>query len=165
MYYETVLKTLHKMKVDYLIAGGIAVNLHGVPRYTKDLDILVDTSKKNLARLGKALEALGYRPRAPVSLSEFLDIKNWAKWKEEKGMRAFTLFNPKSPFEEIDILTDTPISFTAAKKQRLKVQAGRLRVNVVSIKHLMEMKRKASRQQDLSDIEALKVAQRVKRKL
>ncbi len=165
MYYEKVFKMLHDKKVDYLIAGGMAVNLHGVPRFTKDLDILVDSSESNLKRLGEALKKLGYRPRAPVSLDKFLDKENWPKWKKEKGMKAFTLLNPRVPFEEIDILTESPFSFMAARKRRVRVRAGTLTLNVVSISDLIRMKRKASRAQDLSDIEALRKVQKVKKSL
>ena len=146
---------LQAKKVDYLIAGGMAVNLHGVPRFTKDLDILVDTSDRNLKRLGTALKALGYRPRIPVLLEEFLNPQNWKKWKREKGMLAFTLFHPKNHYEIIDILTASPIPFSKAKQNRKRVSVGGLRLNLVSLKDLILMKREAGREQDLSDIEAL----------
>ena len=44
MYYESVFRSFHHERVNYLIAGGMAVNLYGVPRFTKDLDILIDPS-------------------------------------------------------------------------------------------------------------------------
>lgn len=40
-----LLSTLNDLKIDYLIIGGIAANLHGHSRYTKDLDIFVDELK------------------------------------------------------------------------------------------------------------------------
>ena len=72
MYYERVFKMFQEKRVKYIIAGGMAVNLHGVPRFTKDLDILIDSSPSNLKNLKRALETLGFRPRVPVSLSAFL---------------------------------------------------------------------------------------------
>ena len=55
MYYEKVFRIFRAKKVEYLIAGGMAVNLYGVPRFTKDLDILVEPSATNLKRLKEAL--------------------------------------------------------------------------------------------------------------
>ena len=40
----------------YLVIGGIAAVLHGVPRATFDLDILIEATPENARRL---LEALG----------------------------------------------------------------------------------------------------------
>jgi hypothetical protein len=40
-----MLSILNNFKLDYLIIGGVAVNIHGHLRYTKDLDIFVDESK------------------------------------------------------------------------------------------------------------------------
>lgn len=41
MYYFEVLGGLYKNKVRYLIVGGLAVNLSGVPRVTQDIDIII----------------------------------------------------------------------------------------------------------------------------
>ncbi len=32
--YWTIFKEFHKNNIDYLVVGGLAVNLHGVPRIT-----------------------------------------------------------------------------------------------------------------------------------
>ncbi|MCP9456741.1 MAG: hypothetical protein NNA18_11625 [Nitrospira sp.] len=48
------------------MVGGIAVNLHGYARLTIDLDLLLDLSRDNLALVVRALNELGYVPRAPV---------------------------------------------------------------------------------------------------
>jgi len=156
MYYEQVFKVFQDQNVAYLIAGGMAVNLHGVPRFTKDLDILVDTTPSNLKRLGAALKQLGYRPRVPVTMEEFLNPVNWPKWKKEKGMIAFTLHRPAVPYEEIDVLINSPVPYGIARKGRVKLKVGALSVQLISIDDLIRMKRKAGRAQDLSDIVALK---------
>lgn len=39
--FTKILKELNKYKVKYIAVGGIAVNLHGIPRMTYDLDLLV----------------------------------------------------------------------------------------------------------------------------
>ncbi|OGW81245.1 MAG: hypothetical protein A2Z83_00895 [Omnitrophica bacterium GWA2_52_8] len=79
MFYERIFKKLQKEKVRYLVAGGMAVNLYGVPRMTNDLDILIDPSDANIKRLKKAIKTLGYRPKIPVALDDFLKPENWIK--------------------------------------------------------------------------------------
>ena len=160
MYYDRVFKFLEEERVKYLVAGGMAVNLRGIPRFTQDLDILVDLSPVNLKRLKAALIKLEYRPRVPVPLEEFLNIDNWRKWKKEKGLKALNLYNPKVVFEQIDILTDVPISYSQARKNCVVIRAGGLRIRLVSISDLIRMKKKAGRDVDKLDIQDLK---RIKR--
>jgi len=155
MYYELVFKTLNKNKVKYLIAGGMAINLHGIPRFTKDLDILIDQSLKNLAALTKALDKLGFKPKVPVKTRVFLNPENWARWKKEKGMIALNFYNPKNPYEEIDLLIYTPVSYEDAVKNRTSISIGSMKLNVVSLKDLMKMKKKAGREQDRADIKSI----------
>lgn len=143
MYYESVFRTFHREKVNYLIAGGMAVNLYGVPRFTKDLDVLIDPSEVNLKRLSRCFRSLGYRPKVPVSLDAFLDPANWVKRK-------------RKPYEEIDLLVNVPLSFSEAKRNSEIIRAGNLRLKLVGIDDLIRLKRQAKREQDLADIEALR---------
>ena len=57
--YKELLQLLNEFKVDYLIVGGFAVMKYGEPRYTKDLDVWVDSSATNSRRLFEALKKFG----------------------------------------------------------------------------------------------------------
>ncbi len=46
MYYFDELGEFYKKKVDYLVVGGLAVNLYGIPRVTQDIDILISYDRK-----------------------------------------------------------------------------------------------------------------------
>jgi hypothetical protein len=50
-----VLDALEKQKVQYILVGGVAVILHGIERFTRDMDIFVKMDDKNIGRLRKAL--------------------------------------------------------------------------------------------------------------
>ena len=52
-------------KVEYLLVGGLALALHGLPRFTKDADLWIRDEPENLGRATRALEAFG-APRATV---------------------------------------------------------------------------------------------------
>ncbi len=43
MFYLDLFKALEKHKVRYLLVGGLAMNLHGVPRATMDVDLVSGT--------------------------------------------------------------------------------------------------------------------------
>ena len=46
------------MGVRYVLVGGLAVNFHGRPRMTHDIDFLVDPSPENVRKLKQALLVL-----------------------------------------------------------------------------------------------------------
>lgn len=52
---QDVFKSFQRHDVKYPVIGGIASILHGVPRATFDLDILIETSPDNAQRLLKAM--------------------------------------------------------------------------------------------------------------
>jgi hypothetical protein len=51
MYYFEILEALYNKRVEYLIIGGLAVNLYGVPRVTQDIDLIISTTKRNITNL------------------------------------------------------------------------------------------------------------------
>jgi hypothetical protein len=48
--YLAIFKRLNEKKIKYIVVGGIAVNLYGIPRMTYDLDLLLDLEDENLRR-------------------------------------------------------------------------------------------------------------------
>ncbi len=156
MFLENVFRTLNKYRVNYLVVGGVASVLYGNPRFTKDLDILVDSKTKNLKKLIKAFSDLKFVPRVPVKPEEFISEENRRKWKEEKGMLAFTFINPRKAFEVVDILTESPFPFKKAYGRKTFFALGTIRVPTIGREDLIHMKQKAGRIQDLQDIEILK---------
>lgn len=51
---KDVFASLQRHKVRYLVIGGIAAVLHGVPRATFDLDILIEAKPENAKNLLEA---------------------------------------------------------------------------------------------------------------
>ena len=49
---------LNAAQVRYVVVGGFALALHGYPRFTKDVDILIEPTLDNATRVLKALEGL-----------------------------------------------------------------------------------------------------------
>ena len=161
MVYEAVFRGLHAAGVRYLVVGAVAVNLHGVPRMTADLDLMVEMAEANLRSFVDALAGLGYRPRVPVSPNALLDPAKRRDWHETKGMVMFTWLHPDRPYEEVDLFLENPIDFGPAYARRVPVAAGDLSIPIASIRDLIALKRVAGREQDRSDIEALMQLQRL----
>jgi hypothetical protein len=61
-----VCRLLNAHRVRYLVAGGVAANLHGSVRATKDVDVLVPADPRNMTRLLAALSELPWRVAAEL---------------------------------------------------------------------------------------------------
>lgn len=57
--FEDLLLLLHKHEVRYLVIGGLAFIYHARPRYTKDMDLWIDPSPRNVRRANAALAEFG----------------------------------------------------------------------------------------------------------
>ena len=58
--FRDLLELLNHHQVRYLVVGGFAVAVHGTPRYTKDLDLWVEVSPGNAARIIAVLDEFGF---------------------------------------------------------------------------------------------------------
>lgn len=157
MFYEQVFIKLNRKGVRYLIVGGIAVNLHGFPRVTGDLDIMLDLNDgKSVNGFVEVVKVLGFKPKIPVEVDDFAIPLKRKSWIEEKNMKVFSVYNPSQEIEHIDVLVENLIDFDKAYKTREIVNAGNLKVPVVSIDDLIKLKKISGRKRDEIDIAALK---------
>jgi predicted nucleotidyltransferase len=164
MFYEEVFRELNRTKVRYLVVGGGAVVLHGVVRMTVDLDLFVDFKEKNLLKFAEVLTKLGYKPKIPVKISEFADVSKREKWKKEKNMLVFSFFHLKRHYDHIDVFVYEPIKFEKVYKKVEVVDVEGVKIPIISVKHLKEMKMIAGRPQDLADIKALEEVDMLRKK-
>ncbi len=57
--FRDLFAAFNAAQVEFLIVGGYALAVHGVPRFTKDLDVWVRTDTSNATRVWQALDAFG----------------------------------------------------------------------------------------------------------
>ena len=69
---KDVFKSFQQHEVRYLVIGGIAVVLYGVPRATFDLDILIEATLENAQRLLDALIDAGMGTATLTNVDEIL---------------------------------------------------------------------------------------------
>ncbi len=156
LFFEDVLVLLRDAGVRHVVVGGTAVILHGVPRTTADLDLVVDLEPANLRRLVAAMNRLGYRPRAPVDPLDLCNPLQRQAWIDDKGMRAFTFIMPGHPLADIDVLLDPPLDYAALLPGAERVDTGALTISIAGIPDLIRLKLAAGRDQDRSDVDALR---------
>ncbi len=56
--FLALLSELHREGVEYVLVGGVALNLRGIPRATQDIDLFVRPEADNVERLKRALRAV-----------------------------------------------------------------------------------------------------------
>ncbi len=152
MEYLDFFKKLGEVEVKYLVCGGLAVNIYGVPRMTADIDLLLDFERKNIEAFEKIISSFNYKPVLPIQLNNLVESAERIKLKNEKNLIAFSYFNSVENMMSIDVLIDSPLSFPIMWEEREKRQIEDMNINIVSIDHLIEMKKYSNRVQDKQDV-------------
>ncbi len=160
MYYFEVLEALHKGRIRYLIVGGLAVNLYGVPRVTQDIDLIISTSKTNILKIITILKNQGYVPRLPVNPEDLADSDKVKDWVENRNLKAFSFYHKKDNYKVVDIVLVHPLDFEESFKNRTVKKVENVEIYLASIDDLIETKEFSGRAQDISDIEMLKKARK-----
>ena len=134
-----VCRLLNRHRARYLIAGGVAANLHGSVRATRDVDILVPKDERNTERVLKALAEL------PYGVAGELDPLKVAG-------KPITIVGDDP---RVDILTVAwDVTFERANRNKIVRRIAGVRVPYLGLRDLLRSKR-TGRASDLADIEAL----------
>jgi hypothetical protein len=68
-----ICRQLNEVQAKYIVIGGIAMLEHGLARMTEDIDLLVDASCENVARIKRALSFLPDRASEELLDSDVAD--------------------------------------------------------------------------------------------
>jgi hypothetical protein len=124
-----------------VVVGGHALAYHGRPRYTKDLDVFVEPTPENAARVLAALEGFGFGGLG-LTASDF----------DKPGKIVQLGVAPN----RIDLLTSIDgVLFDEAWGGRVVGRFGTQSVPFLGRRELLANKRAVGRLQDLADIEAI----------
>jgi hypothetical protein len=137
---QSVFASFQKNDVRYLVIGGIAAVLYGVPRATFDLDVLIEPTLDNVKRLLQAMTEAGLGTASLTSADEVLATE-------------ITIFTDRI---RLDVLTSTPgIVFEEAWQRRATMNYKGQALEVVSLADLIASKRASGRDVDLEDVKIL----------
>jgi len=152
VFIEELARAFDRRAVGYALVGGVAVNLHGVPRMTYDIDIVVRMDEATLRAAAEALAELGLRCRLPVALASLADVAERTRLETERNLFAVTFTDPSDPLREVDVLVAPSVDPDGVVERRIVRAAGSFDVAIASVDDLVRMKRAAGRPQDLADI-------------
>lgn len=155
IFYGDVFRKLKEKDVKYVVVGGLAVALHGIPRFTADVNISLKLVPDNIIKFLLAIKELGYNPKVPVDPLDFADPDKRAIWIREKNMRVLSFWKSDDPLKMIDVFVDNPIDFNELSKEMVVKKAAGIEIPIPSLKHLIYLKKISGRPEDLRDIELL----------
>ena len=142
--FKDLLRLFAKTEVRYLVVGGYAAMHYSQPRFTRDLDLWLDPTQANAARVLRAFAEFGM-PLIDVTPADF-------------AMEGFQYMVGRSPVL-FDFLTSLPgLSFAACWRSRLTDGVEGFPIHYLSKRSLIKAKKMAGRPQDLSDLDEIRRA-------
>jgi hypothetical protein len=140
--FNEFIELLNNNEVKYLVVGGFAIAYYAKPRYTKDIDILVESSKENSKKIMNTLIQFGF---GNIGL------------KEEDFQRPDQIIQLGYAPVRIDIITSIMgVEFETAWKNRVEGKYGDIPCFFISKEDLIKNKQASARPQDKADLEILK---------
>lgn len=141
--FNKVLSAFEKHKVEYILIGGYAVALYGIPRATNDIDIFVKPEEENFNKLRTALkEVFNDNSIEEIRLSE-KESYNVTRYGTPEGYA-------------IDILFQLGELFNYYNIEAHEIEIDKIKIKVANIDSLIKMKENAFRNIDKEDLYYLK---------
>lgn len=144
--FEELLGLFNKHRVRYCVVGAYAVAFHVRPRYTKDMDILVEPSLENGRKIVAALKTFGFGS-LQIEPKDFTRPSRWIQLGYEPV--------------RVDLITSIPgCTFAQVWKHRARGQYGKQWTWFIGRDELIRNKRLTGRRQDRADLELLQPTRR-----
>jgi len=147
--FEKIIEALNRRKVKYLVIGGVAAILQGVPLpRTADLDVTPAGTLENKKRLVRALVDLDARLRVP-GIDEGVEIP--LDDRTFTGMVAMTFITQFGPFD-VACVPDGTTGYDDLLRDSIILERLGVKIPVISIDDIVRSKRAAGREKDASHL-------------
>jgi len=140
-----LIEILNEAKISYALCGGLAMAVHGHPRATQDIDLLIPETE--LAKTLEVAKKIGFN--IPSGRMPF-------KAKTPLAMDIYRVSKAKGSWLiSLDLIIVSP-GLQEVWESRVAGRIGQINCSVVSRDGLIKMKTIAGRHRDLDDIETLR---------
>jgi hypothetical protein len=140
-----IVRALEDRGVRYAVFGAMALAAHGLDRATRDLDLFIDPSGENVARLRRALQDAFDDPAIEEITAADL-----------AGEYPAIQYGPLEVAYTIDLVSRLGEAFAFEDLEIVEVDVGEATMRVVSPRTLYAMKRDTVRPRDRDDAERLR---------
>jgi predicted nucleotidyltransferase len=141
--FNSVFKSLEEHNVEYVLIGGYAVVLYGLPRGTNDIDLFVNPTEKNIRLLQESLKSLF----EDKSISE-ITLPELMKY-------AVIRYGTPDGFN-IDIMVNLGERFSYKDLEFDKIDFEGIKIKIATPETLIRLKENTYRDKDKADIMFLK---------
>ncbi len=150
-----LLEQLARHRVPCVIVGGAALALHGIPRSTLDVDIVVLSKAPVILKLFRIAETLGLKCRH----AHLVDLAD----RPELLVGQWMTFTDESKRELVDVLLESEKEFRKLYQGSRKRRTARGTLRIASLNELEKMKKASGRPIDLADISLIRELKRIRR--
>ena len=150
--YARLFAALCGGRVEFILVGGTAANVHGSARLTQDVDIVYRRSRENVARLAAALEPFDPYLRGAPPWVPF----RWDAETISRGLN-FMLMTALGPVDALGEIAGGG-DYDALLGHTVEIELFGQRVRCLDLRKLIEVTRAAGRPKDLeavAELEAL----------
>ena len=140
--FRDFIELLNLHKVDYMVVGGYALAFHGEPRFTGDMDIWINSSAVNAAKMIAVMYDFGAASFG-FTKEDFMD----------EGI----IKQIGQPPLRIDILGQIDgVAYKEAIKDKQVFRSGELKIFFIGVRDFIKNKEAVGRKKDLSDAKKLR---------
>jgi hypothetical protein len=143
----TILATLARHEVAYVLIGGLAVQAHGHVRTTQDVDVFPLRERGNMERLAAALAELEARPAAARA--------GGAPTAKTLARRTTHVLETAAGGLDLHLAPPGAASWAEVRERSMVLDVAGVKVAVAGLDDVIAMKRAAGRPIDRGDILAL----------
>lgn len=144
-------KALFKHKVEYIMVGGYATNLHGFQRYTGDMDIWIKDSRENRLKMRKAFSDAGMEDYEMLEEIQF--VPGWNDFRLNNGL-------------QLDIMTSMKglegFSFDECITMATIATIENIEIPFLHLNHLIANKKAVNRPKDQIDVIELEKIKKIR---
>lgn len=150
---EAIVSVLDRHKVDYVMIGGIAAELHGAKiARSLDLDVTPAASRANRERIANALAELHATLRVPGGVPDDVEVQLDADWLERVTTATFN--TDHGPFD-IAFRPDGTDGYDDLVRSVVIVRVGAVDARLASLEDIVRSKTAAGRTKDELTLPAL----------
>lgn len=137
--FLSLLESLHREGVEYILVGGYAVVLHGSSRFTEDIDVFIRKTEENVERLRRALRSISDDDSIKeITLKEIEDY-SVLRYIGDNGLI-------------VDIIGNLGEAFTYENIESERVDYQGRKINIATLGSLYKLKANTYREIDQEDL-------------
>ena len=149
------LETFTQCEMPYVIVGGAALVLHGIPRSTLDVDIVIPAERETIIKVLKATSKIGLRCQQSNLLSLIdkpdLVIGQWITFEDRAGRQL------------IDVFLEEVKQFKKLYRHSIKRKHQKMDFHIASLPDLEKMKKASGRPIDLADLALIREIKKIRK--